>query len=90
MMGPKFRTWVGSVTPLLWDLVLAQVCRDRATNPSVRGPVVPPLGRGLHPSEERPPASGWGLRVGVAGVIRVPGFPPIATTSQTSDLRNVT
>lgn len=30
MMGPKFRIWVWSVMPLLYNLFLGQVCRDRA------------------------------------------------------------
>lgn len=64
--------------------------QGQGDKPSREGPCGPALGRGLHPSEEWPPASGWGLSVGAAGVVRVPGFPPIATNSQTSDLRNVT
>lgn len=56
MIGPKFRTRVWSILAPLRDLVLEQVCRERAAVRSSR--------EGLPPTEGHPPASGRGLNPG--------------------------
>lgn len=82
MMGPKFKTRVWSILAPLRDLVLEQVCQERAAVRSSR--------EGLPPHRGAPPCLRLGLEPGEAGAVRVPGFMPISTTSEMRDLRKVT